>query len=76
MQIRSILVGVGGYLPDRVMTNAEFADRIETTDEWIRERTGIRQRHFAGEHETWDVGDGAGAVLRGAGNAAECRVRP
>ncbi len=52
MQVRSILAGVGAYLPERVVENAEFAQRIETSDEWIRERTGIRQRHFAGEHET------------------------
>src|SRR5450755_1741235 len=52
MPLRSILAGVGGYLPERVVTNDELARTIDTSDEWIRERTGIRQRHFAGPHET------------------------
>jgi 3-oxoacyl-[acyl-carrier-protein] synthase-3 len=52
MPIRSILAGVGGYLPERVVTNEELARRVDTSDEWIRERTGIRQRHFAGPHES------------------------
>jgi 3-oxoacyl-[acyl-carrier-protein] synthase III len=52
MAIRSILAGVGGYLPERVVTNDELARTVDTSDEWIRERTGIRQRHFAGPHET------------------------
>jgi 3-oxoacyl-[acyl-carrier-protein] synthase III len=49
---RSILVGVGGYLPERIVTNQELAERVGSSDEWIRERTGIRQRHFANERET------------------------
>jgi len=49
---RSILAGVGGYLPERVVTNDELARTIETSDTWIQDRTGIRQRHFAGPHET------------------------
>jgi 3-oxoacyl-[acyl-carrier-protein] synthase-3 len=52
MPIRSILAGVGGYLPDRILTNDELASRLETSDAWIRERTGIRQRHIAAPHET------------------------
>jgi 3-oxoacyl-[acyl-carrier-protein] synthase III len=52
MPIRSILAGVGAYLPERVVTNDELAQRLETSDTWIRERTGIRQRHIAGPHET------------------------
>jgi 3-oxoacyl-[acyl-carrier-protein] synthase III len=52
MPLRSILAGVGGYLPERVVTNDELARTVDTSDEWIRERTGIRQRHFAGPHET------------------------
>src|SRR5271168_329214 len=51
-QIRSILAGVGGYLPERVLTNDELARSLETTDAWITERTGIRQRHIAGAKET------------------------
>jgi 3-oxoacyl-[acyl-carrier-protein] synthase-3 len=43
----SRIVGTGSYLPSRVMTNDEFARRLDTSDAWIRERTGIRQRHIA-----------------------------
>ncbi len=43
----SRIVGTGSYLPERVMTNAEFAARLDTSDEWIRERTGIQRRHLA-----------------------------
>jgi len=52
MVIRSILEGAGAYLPERVVTNAALAERVDTSDEWIVERTGIRQRHLAGPHET------------------------
>ena len=49
--LRSVVTGVGGYLPDRVVTNAELATRVDTTDEWIRERTGITQRHQAADDQ-------------------------
>ncbi|HEX8902937.1 beta-ketoacyl-ACP synthase III [Vitreimonas sp.] len=49
--MRSVLLGVGAHLPARVLTNAELAERVDTSDEWIRERTGIRQRHIAAEGE-------------------------
>jgi 3-oxoacyl-[acyl-carrier-protein] synthase III len=45
--IYSRIAGTGSYLPERVVTNAEFAARLETSDEWIRERTGIERRHIA-----------------------------
>jgi 3-oxoacyl-[acyl-carrier-protein] synthase III len=45
--IYSRITGTGSYLPERVMTNAEFAARLDTSDEWIRERTGIARRHVA-----------------------------
>ncbi|MBQ4130525.1 MAG: ketoacyl-ACP synthase III [Alphaproteobacteria bacterium] len=46
------LVGYGSYLPERVMTNQDFEKIMDTTDEWITTRTGIRERHFAREDET------------------------
>jgi 3-oxoacyl-[acyl-carrier-protein] synthase-3 len=49
--IRSHIVGVGAYLPETVLTNEELAKRVDTSDEWIRERTGIRQRHIVREGE-------------------------
>jgi 3-oxoacyl-[acyl-carrier-protein] synthase-3 len=52
MPFRSILAGVGGYLPARVLSNHELAERVDTSDAWITERTGIRQRHVAGPEET------------------------
>ncbi len=51
MSLRARLTGFGSYLPKQVVTNAELAERIETSDEWIRTRTGISQRHIAGEGE-------------------------
>jgi 3-oxoacyl-[acyl-carrier-protein] synthase III len=49
--IRSELIGCGAYLPEGVLTNAELATRVDTSDEWITDRTGIRRRHIAGEGE-------------------------
>ena len=46
------LVGLGSYQPDRVVTNTELAQRVETSDEWIRSRVGIESRRFAEEHES------------------------
>ena len=50
--IYSRIVGTGSYLPDNVVTNADLEKVVDTTDEWIRERTGIRQRHVAKEGQT------------------------
>jgi len=49
--IFSRIIGTGSYLPPRVVTNAEFAARLDTSDAWIRERTGIAQRHIADESQ-------------------------
>ncbi|MDY7098535.1 MAG: beta-ketoacyl-ACP synthase III [Pseudomonadota bacterium] len=51
-QFGARLLGTGSALPDRVVTNAELAEQIDTSDEWIVERTGIRQRHIAADDET------------------------
>ena len=50
--IYSRITGTGSYLPPRVMTNHEFAVRLDTSDAWIRERTGIVQRHIADKSQT------------------------
>ncbi len=49
--LRSAVTGVGAYLPERVVTNAELAERVDTSDAWIRERTGISQRHQVADGE-------------------------
>jgi len=49
---RSVVRGVGACLPDRVLTNADLAKMVDTSDEWIQQRTGIRQRHIAAPGET------------------------
>jgi 3-oxoacyl-[acyl-carrier-protein] synthase-3 len=50
--IRSVVCGVGACLPRRAVSNAELEKTVDTTDEWIRQRTGIRQRYIAGDDET------------------------
>ncbi|MCC8982988.1 beta-ketoacyl-ACP synthase III [Bradyrhizobium acaciae] len=49
--IRSVVLGCGSYLPERVLTNAELASRIDTSDDWIVQRTGISERHIAADDE-------------------------
>lgn len=70
---RSILLGTGSALPKRVVTNAELAETVDTSDEWIVERTGIRARHIAGEGETTATlaTDAARSALEVAGLAAQ-----
>ncbi len=52
MTIRAVVQGVGHYLPERVVPNSEFEKTLETSDDWIRSRSGIERRHFAAEGET------------------------
>jgi 3-oxoacyl-[acyl-carrier-protein] synthase-3 len=52
MALRAIIAGVGGYLPKRIVTNDELSRKLDTSDSWIQERTGIKQRHIAGPTET------------------------
>ncbi len=47
--MRSVVLGYGAYLPERILTNAELATMVDTSDEWIVQRTGIQQRHMAAE---------------------------
>ncbi|WP_390914938.1 beta-ketoacyl-ACP synthase 3 [Pseudosulfitobacter sp. SM2401] len=55
MTIRAVVKGVGHYLPQRIVPNAEFEATLDTTDEWIVSRSGIQNRHFANETETTSV---------------------
>ncbi len=48
---KAVILGTGSFLPDRILTNAELEQMVETSDEWIRTRTGIGARHIAGSHE-------------------------
>ncbi len=50
--IYSRITGTGGYLPEKILTNHDLEKMVDTTDEWITERTGIKKRHIAGENET------------------------
>ncbi len=70
---RAALTGIGGYLPERIVSNEEISRRVDTSDAWITERTGIRQRHFAAPHETAAFMGAAAAriALAAAGVAAE-----
>jgi 3-oxoacyl-[acyl-carrier-protein] synthase-3 len=49
---RAVLTGIGHYLPETIVSNDEMAARVDTSDDWITERTGIKQRHFAKPHES------------------------
>ena len=51
-KIYSRIIGTGGYLPEKILTNVDLEKMVETSDEWIRERTGIEQRHIAAEGQT------------------------
>ena len=69
MTVRSIVSGCGAYLPSRIVTNAELAERIDTSDEWIVQRTGIRERRIVADGEmTSDIAvRSAEAALKNAG---------
>ena len=71
--IRSVITGCGSYLPENVVTNDDLAKTVDTTDEWIVQRTGIRQRHIAAEGETTaDLGEKAArAAMKDAGITAD-----
>lgn len=73
MTLRAVVRGVGHYLPERVVSNSELALRVETSDEWIKTRSGIERRHFAAEGETTSVlaTHAAKAALAHAGMVAD-----
>jgi 3-oxoacyl-[acyl-carrier-protein] synthase III len=64
MTVRSLVAGCGSYLPERILSNADLAARLDTSDEWIVQRTGIRQRHIAAE------GEACSDLARAAGERA------
>jgi len=72
-QVFARIAGTGSYLPDKVLTNADLMEFVDTSDEWIAARTGIRERHVAAEGET--TGDlafhAATRALEAAGVSAQ-----
>lgn len=72
MTKRAVVVGYGHYLPERIVENAEFESSLDTTDEWIRTRSGIERRHFAaeGQHTSDLAAEAAKAALAQAGLTA------
>lgn len=71
--VKSVIAGVGGYLPKHVMSNDELAQKVDTSDEWIKARTGISQRHIAaeGEYTSHLATHAAKAALADAGMTAD-----
>jgi len=72
MTKRAVVVGYGHYLPERIVENAEFESSLDTTDEWIRTRSGIERRHFAaeGQHTSDLAAEAAKSALAQAGLTA------
>ncbi|MBO9453187.1 ketoacyl-ACP synthase III [Tropicibacter sp. R16_0] len=70
---RAVVTGVGHYLPERIVPNSEFEATLDTSDEWIRARSGIERRHFAAEGETTSqlAANAARAALADAGLEAD-----
>lgn len=73
MTVRAVVHGIGHYLPERVVPNSAFEDTLDTSDEWIRTRSGIERRHFAAEGQTTsDMAiEAASAALKSAGLTAD-----
>ncbi len=72
MTVRAAVRGVGHYLPERVFQNSEFARSLDTSDEWIRSRTGIERRHFAADGQTTsDM-----ALLAAKSTLADANLKP
>ncbi len=71
--IRSVILGTGSALPENRVSNADLADRLDTSDEWIVERTGIRFRHIAQPHETTSTlaAEACRAALASSGKVAQ-----
>ena len=65
----SRIIGTGGFLPEKILTNKDLERMVDTSDEWITDRTGIKKRHIAAEKETTcDLGEHAArAAIQAAG---------
>ncbi|MBT4880294.1 MAG: ketoacyl-ACP synthase III [Alphaproteobacteria bacterium] len=75
MTIRAIITGCGNYLPEKVLTNDDLAQMVDTSDEWITQRVGIRSRHIAAEGEcTSDMGAAAATKALQAANIKPTEV--
>ena len=79
-RLRSVVRGCGSYLPRTTVTNDDLAARVDTSDDWIIQRTGIRQRHIAGPDETTSVlgtraAQAALAGFRAPQHHRQCRER-
>ena len=71
----AVICGTGSYAPGYVMDNDKIAELVETNDTWIRERTGIRQRHIAKtETTTYMAAEAAGRAIENAGISPEAMV--
>ena len=68
----TIILGTGSFAPERILTNADLAKMVDTSDEWIRSRSGIRERHIAGPGEA--TSDLAVAAARRA--LADAKLQP
>lgn len=68
MATQSIILGTGSYLPEKILTNADLEKMVDTTDEWITQRSGIKQRHIAADNES--TGDMAIKAAQSALNSA------
>ena len=73
MGVRTVVAGIGAYLPAQIVTNEDLSRTLETSDAWIQERTGIRERRLAGPHETcaYMGTEAARAALEDAGVAPD-----
>ena len=73
MTLRAVAVGIGHYLPERIVPNSEFENTLDTSDEWIRSRSGIERRHFAADDQTTSdlATNAANAALKYAGLQAD-----
>ena len=71
--IKAKIIGTGSYLPEKILTNVDFEKIVDTSDEWITTRTGIKERHIARDDETTaDMAFIAGDIaIKNAGIAAD-----